>query len=101
VLSLTQETSEAIGNTLGRVEYAPESVEESVGGPWMRVRVLIDITKPLCRGRKVTLEDGTTHWVSFKYEQLPNFCYWCGKLTHGDKDCPLWLANTTSLRQTE
>ena len=67
----------------------------------MRVRVLIDITKPLCRGRKVTLEDGTTHWVSFKYEQLPNFCYWCGKLTHGDKDCPLWLANTTSLRQTE
>ncbi len=30
---------------------------------------------------------GNSGWVSFKYERLPNFCYQCGLLTHGDKDC--------------
>ena len=29
--------------------------------------------------------------VDFKYEQLPNICYWCGCLTHHDKDCTLKL----------
>ena len=26
-------------------------------------------------------------WISFKYERLPNLCYWCGRLTHDDRDC--------------
>ena len=30
-------------------------------------------------------------WVSFKYERPPSICYWCGCLTHGDKDCELWI----------
>ena len=29
--------------------------------------------------------------MSFKYERLPNLCYWCGQLSHDDKDCTLWL----------
>lgn len=38
------------------------------GGDFLRVRVVLDILKPLSRGRKITLDDGTMGWVSFKYE---------------------------------
>ena len=26
--------------------------------------------------------------MNFKYEHLPNLCYWCGRLSLHDKDCP-------------
>ncbi len=52
VLSMMQEVSETIGRTLGTVEHAPESVEDRGGGPYMRVRVRIDITKPFVGDEK-------------------------------------------------
>lgn len=27
-------------------------------------------------------------WITFKYENLPSFCYRCGKMAHGLKECP-------------
>ncbi len=87
--------------TLGQVEHAPEAIEELGGGLYMRVRVAIDITKPLCRGRKIKLDLTSARWVSFKYERLPNFCYWCGCVTHGERDCAYWLANKITLKQID
>ena len=57
VLSLNKEVSETIGRTLGRVEFAPDCIEDRGGRPCMRVRVLVDITKPLCRGRKILMDN--------------------------------------------
>ena len=53
----------------------------------MRVKVCVDTTKKLVRGKKVTIEGGEARWVFFKYEWLPNFCYQCGRLDHGVKEC--------------
>ena len=64
----------------------------------MRIRVRLDVTKPLCRGTKARLDKGHETWISFNYERLPNFCYWCGLLSHSDKDCPQWLLNKEVLR---
>ena len=36
--------------------------------------------------------------MSFKYKRLPNFCFWCGRLTNGDKDCPLWIQSWGTLK---
>lgn len=58
-------------------------------GDHLHVRVILDISKPLCHGCKITLEGGTMGWVSFKYKRLPSIDYWCGCLTHGDKDCDM------------
>lgn len=63
----------------------------------MRVRVLLDISKPLSHGRKISMDDGSNGWVSFKYERLPNICYQCGRLTHSNKDCDLWLDSEATL----
>ena len=71
------------------------------GGGFMRVRVLVDVSQPLCRGRVICLEDGKELWVSFKYERLPNLCYWCGRITHNDLDCKLWLDSEGTLEDTD
>ena len=36
-------------------------------------------------------------WISFRYERLPNLCYWCGRLTHDDKDCQMWIESEGTL----
>ena len=49
--------------------------EEVDGGSFIRVRVRVDITVPLWRGRVLSIKDEEKCLVSFKYEQLPNICY--------------------------
>jgi hypothetical protein len=61
--------------------------EEVEWGSVMRIRVIIDIQKPLERGRSLNI-GGKSHWVSFKYENLPVFCFNCGRIAHGENGCP-------------
>ena len=43
------------------------------GWEFTQARVIIDISKPLSQGHKITLDDGTHGWVSFKFERLPKY----------------------------
>ena len=56
-------------------------------GPFLRIWVDIDITKPLMRGIIIQIEGAEKCWVFFKYERLPTFCYRCGILGHQDREC--------------
>ncbi|XP_075659257.1 uncharacterized protein LOC142629162 [Castanea sativa] len=76
---LNSETAIELGETLGQVTPCKNSSELVGGGDLLHVHVEIDVSKPLCRGRRIALDDNEEIWVSFKYEKLPNFCYWCGK----------------------
>ena len=87
---LDPEIAIELGETLGQVTPC-ENSNELVGGDFLRVHVEIDVSKPLCRGRRIALEDNEEVWASFKYEKLPNFCYWCGLISHDGKDCEIWL----------
>jgi len=82
-------------------EVCPTDFSIMEGGDHLRVHVVIDITKPLCRGLKITLDGGNTGWVSFKYERLPSICYWCGYLIHRDKDCDLWINSEGTLTEKD
>ena len=44
-------------------------------GPFLRMRVDIDITKPLMRAKMLQIENVDKGWIYFKYERLPTFCY--------------------------
>lgn len=46
----------------------------------------VDITQPLRRGRVISKDENKEQRVSFKYERLPNLCYWCDCFTHNDRD---------------
>ncbi|KAL0007215.1 hypothetical protein SO802_008717 [Lithocarpus litseifolius] len=89
--------AEQICEPIGMILHPNETLEYD-GGSFTRVRVLMDISQPLCRGRLITLEDDKPHWVSFKYERLPNLSYWGGCLTHDDKDCETWIESEGNLK---
>nr|POF12390.1 uncharacterized protein CFP56_52682 [Quercus suber] len=97
---MTVDVAISLGETLGIVTK-PKDEAEMKGGQFMRVRVAVDVTKPLCRGRMITWDQGRDRWVSFMYERLPNMCYWCGLLSHDDKECEMWLSSKGGLSKKE
>ena len=50
---LTVEAAMSIGETIGTIVKSKD-VGEMRGGNFMRIRMEVDITKPLCRGRKIS-----------------------------------------------
>ncbi|KAK7824330.1 hypothetical protein CFP56_034553 [Quercus suber] len=72
----------AIGFKLGEVLDVDVPESRVHWGKCLRVRIRIDATKRLVRGKRVTIEEGKN-----RYEWLPNFCYSCGMLSHGIKEC--------------
>ncbi|KAL5775661.1 hypothetical protein ACOSP7_013218 [Xanthoceras sorbifolium] len=58
-------------------------------GRFFRVKVRVDIFKPLKRGLRVWLEEFSTMIIApIKYERLPEFCYVCGLVSHCWRECP-------------
>ena len=98
---LNSATAHQIGSTIGRVCQDSDEEDETGWGDLVRVHVTIDVHKPLCRGRKIGLGGDREILVSFKYEKLPNFCYWCGLITHCDKDCSFWLRHRDTLEASK
>ena len=85
------ETAMELGEKIGTIS-STKNLNEFIGGDFLRKRFEVHVSKTLCRGHRVALNDKDEVWVSFKYEKLPNFCYWCGKVSHIDKECKKWLA---------
>ncbi|KAL5827595.1 hypothetical protein ACOSQ3_019436 [Xanthoceras sorbifolium] len=57
-------------------------------GKFLRIKVSIDITKPLKRGIRMRLENFDTMITALiKYERLPDFCYGCGFIGHSFREC--------------
>jgi hypothetical protein len=54
----------------------------------MRLKVRINVNKPLQQSWKVRANEGNYVQILFKYERLGIFCYLCGLLRHTDKNCP-------------
>jgi hypothetical protein len=98
---MKHELALALGAAVGKVEHVAENEAEKGRDGCMRVRVRIDISKPFCCGRKARLASGRETWISFKYERLPIFCYWCGCMTHGERDCEMWLRNKGKMNKEE
>lgn len=51
-------------------------------GRFLRVRIRLNLRESLMRGMMVKFPDEGRVWVQFKYERLPNYCFYSGKLGH-------------------
>ena len=54
--------------------------------PYRRVRVLVDVTKPLKCTQKIRLKGNQIVNIGLKYERLPHFCFLCGVMSLTEKD---------------
>lgn len=84
---MSEAVGKHVGNTIGSfLEYDPKNTSEF----WclfMRVRVLLDVRKPLLKKLKLRKPGGDAKEVVLKYETLDIFCYMCGMLGHLDNSC--------------
>ena len=77
----------------------PEDDETS--GEFLRVRINLDILRPLPHCCKLWAGQKLVGWVGIKFEGLPNFCYWCGRVSHSDRNCEKWLYSKGRLRKED
>jgi hypothetical protein len=81
-----KEVGFSIGSSVGKVEEV-DVADDGVGwGEFLRVRIILDLSKPLPRGRTIRVRDKSI-WVFFKYEKIPKFCFKCGVVRHGGRGC--------------
>ncbi|XP_022149484.1 uncharacterized protein LOC111017902 [Momordica charantia] len=84
---ISTEMANILGAKLGDVEEIEGDGADGWAGPFIRVRVKIDVSKPLRRGIKLKNSDGKDIWCPLRYEKLPDFCYECGKIGHSGREC--------------
>ncbi|KAE8805897.1 hypothetical protein D1007_18055 [Hordeum vulgare] len=98
--------AEVIGNIIGTYVEADVGGNGEAMGRFMRVKIRMNIDKPIMRGimldevstgtgqkqkRNMNIDGGREEeegaWCRFEYEFLPDFCYVCGLVGHSDKMC--------------
>ncbi|KAM6546160.1 hypothetical protein CsatB_026896 [Cannabis sativa] len=87
-LSKSRALAKKVGEWIGEfIDVHGDSLHEGWGS-FMRTRVRIDVNQPLMRGKMITLPHvKDEHWLEFRYENLPVFCFHCGKLGHPFEKC--------------
>lgn len=97
--SMSEEVGMMLGNHIGTAISVDKDATGRCFDSFLRVRVIIDITRPLLRGSKIRLgSQAEASWVEFRYERLPEFYFGCGRRGHGVKDCI--LASSTEMPGT-
>ncbi|KAL0416806.1 UNVERIFIED_CONTAM: hypothetical protein Slati_3512500 [Sesamum latifolium] len=86
---MTKDVATWIGNRLGKLKDVEIEPNGEVWGSSLRIRVAVNITKPLKRAMKIQTVLGDEQLLRFTYERLPNFCYFCGHLGHTTRSCEL------------
>ncbi|XP_030483377.2 uncharacterized protein LOC115699973 [Cannabis sativa] len=66
------------------------SCPKNFAGIWrdyFRVRVLINVEKPLKRRMRIYKNKVEWFWANFKYERVLTFCFICGIIGHSERFC--------------
>lgn len=62
---------------------------------FLRIKVDIEVWRPLIDGILYPRLKGLLAKVLFKYKRLSEFCYFCGSLGHVLQMCPLYFGKTS------
>lgn len=84
---MTEMIGKHLGNYIGEFLEYDDNNNTGFWRMYMRIKVWIDVTKPLKKERKVRLAGGGWNVVQFKYERLGVFCYLCGIISHIERFC--------------
>ncbi|KAK3211949.1 hypothetical protein Dsin_016655 [Dipteronia sinensis] len=88
LICMTREIGCFLGGLIGVVVRVDGGDSGECVGKFMRIRVRIDITKPLRRCLRVdVLGDRAETVMLLRYERLPNHCFKCGRVGHITGEC--------------
>lgn len=77
---------EHFGSLIGEVNDIDVNTDRLGWGPYLRIKVWVDITKPLMCGTLLNHE-GKLIWIPLKYKRLSNFCFKYGVIKHVVSGC--------------
>ncbi|KAK3204497.1 hypothetical protein Dsin_018543 [Dipteronia sinensis] len=87
ILYMNRRMAKWLAEQIGEAVEIPSESREC-WGKFMKVKVQIDVAKPLKRWLRLRLgKSDEVIMVGLKYERLHEFCYACGMIGHGIKEC--------------
>lgn len=85
-LTRKKELAEKVAKKVGEPPFTVVVNEGKINpSSHLRVRVFVNVQKPLVRFVPITLKERKRYPVS--YEKLPDFCYFCGCMGHVVEEC--------------
>ncbi|XP_074352060.1 uncharacterized protein At4g02000-like [Apium graveolens] len=90
---LSESVLRSVGSSVGKYVKPDPATFEGMWKPYVRVRVSINVEKPLKRRLKIKREGDNWSWLNFKYERLGIFCFVCGIIGHSERECNVVYAN--------
>jgi hypothetical protein len=92
----TKAMGRQLGALMGDVEES-EFYEYPGKQMIIKIKVAINVHKPITSGIHLSNPTDGTCWVDFRYEKLPQVCFQCGLLGHSDKLCRNQALNIETL----
>lgn len=90
---MTETVGKLLGNFFGEFLLYDQKNDSSLWRDCMRIKIRLDVRKPLKCKKKITNRNGKEFIVNCKYERLREFCFICGMITHTDRFCRRFLEN--------
>lgn len=84
---MTKPVGKQLDNFFGSFLQYDAKNNLSIWRVFMRVRIRVDVRKPLKRKKKIVKKDNSEVVVNCKYEKLGDFCFICGMLSHTERFC--------------
>lgn len=84
---MTEPIGKQLGDFFGEFLEYDQKNNTSIWRECMRLRIRLDVRKPLKRKKKITRRNGADVVVNCKYERLGDFCFYCGFVTHTERFC--------------
>jgi hypothetical protein len=81
-----KEVVDDLARRVGGVKEVQMTPKLFYDGNYVRIRVRIDISRPLMRFVSLTMPEGKRR-LAVKYEKIPFFCKRCGLLGHDHEEC--------------
>lgn len=84
---MSKEVGKKLDNSIGRFIEMDQRARQSDQAKFIRIRVDLQLDKPLRRGGRVASVEREKCSISFRYKRLLIFYFQCGKLGHDEKHC--------------
>ncbi|GAU22462.1 hypothetical protein TSUD_123490 [Trifolium subterraneum] len=89
---MLEKVGKGLANYIGEFVEYDKNNSTSFWRQYMRVKVRVDVRRPLKIEKKIMLNGGLGGVVKFKHERLGLFCFVCGVIGHSDNKCEVKYA---------